>query len=70
MTTPICNCCGTQIKKRGTRYEDYLYIRKNWGYLSDQDGVTEEMNICAECLRRWEETFAVPSTKQETIELL
>jgi hypothetical protein len=52
------------------KYEDYLHIRKDWGYLSDQDGVTEEMNICADCLRRWEDTFAIPSTKQDTIELL
>lgn len=70
MTTLICNCCGKEIKKSGAIHEDYLHIRKNWGYLSEWDGITEEMNICADCLRRWESGFAVPSKKQATIELL
>jgi hypothetical protein len=70
MTTITCNCCGTEIRKCGNRYEDYLHIQKSWGYLSDRDGITEEMNICADCLRRWESGFAVPSKKQATIELL
>jgi hypothetical protein len=70
MTTPICNCCGKEIKKCGTQYEDYLHIQKNWGYLSEQDGITEELNVCADCLRRWEAGFAVPSKKTDTVELL
>lgn len=66
----ICNCCGRELNCQGTRYEDHLHIKKNWGYLSAQDGVAEEMDICPECLANWERTFTIAPEKYPVTELL
>ena len=65
-----CNCCGRELKRYENRYEDHLHIIKNWGYLSSQDGITEEMDICQECLENWERTFAIAPKKYRMTELL
>lgn len=66
----ICNCCGNELKRCGSRYEDHLYIVKQWGYLSEHDGLIEEMDICPECLERWERSFVFASDKRPATELL
>ena len=66
----ICNCCGRELEQCGGRYEDHLHIIKNWGYLSKQDGIAEEMDICPDCLERWERTFAIAPRKYQMTELL
>lgn len=66
----ICNCCGKELPRCGAHYEDHLQIIKSWGYLSQRDGVIEEMDICAECLSRWEQTFAFPPQYRPATELL
>lgn len=68
--TIICNCCGNELPRLGGCYEDHLQIRKVWGYLSAQDGVSEEMDICAACLSRWEQTFALAPEYRDVTELL
>lgn len=65
-----CNCCGRELKRYKNRYEDHLHIIKNWGYLSSQDGIAEEMDICQECLENWERTFAIAPKKYRMTELL
>ena len=65
-----CNCCGRELKRYKNRYEDHLHIIKNWGYLSSQDGIVEEMDICQECLENWERTFAIAPKKHRMTELL
>ncbi len=66
----ICNCCGNELSRIGGRYEDHLQIRKSWGYLSEQDGVLEEMDICPVCLKRWEQTFVLAPEYRHVTELL
>ena len=66
----ICNCCGRELERYGTRYEDHLHIIKNWGYLSTQDGIAEEMDICPGCLANWERTFAIAPRRYQMTELL
>ena len=66
----ICNCCGRELERCGGRYEDHLHIIKNWGYLSDQDGIAEEMDICPDCLANWEQTFAIAPRKYQMTELV
>lgn len=66
----ICNCCGNELKRCGSRYEDHLHIAKNWGYLSEQDGMMEEMDICPDCLECWERTFAFAPDRYPVTELL
>lgn len=65
-----CNCCGKYLRRSGEQYEDYLHIVKRWGYLSDQDGMTEEMNICPECLQAWTKEFSIAPDRYPTTELL
>ena len=66
----ICNCCGRELERCGERYQDHLHIIKNWGYLSDQDGIAEEMDICPDCLTNWEQTFAIAPRKYQMTELV
>ena len=68
--TIICNCCGKELERCGTRYQDHLHIVKNWGYLSDQDGMAEELDICPACFERWKRTFAIAPDKYPVTELL
>lgn len=69
-TKRLCNCCGQELTRCGNRYEDYVHIGKQWGYLSGQDGYTEEMDICVACFARWTSTFAIAPEKYPTTELL
>ena len=66
----ICNCCGNELERYGERYQDHLHIIKNRGYLSEQDGIAEEMDICPDCLMNWERTFAIATKKYQMTELL
>ena len=66
----LCNCCGREMNRLGGRYEDHLHIAKSWGYLSAQDGIVEEMDICPACLEKWERTFAIAPGKYPQTELL
>ena len=66
----ICNCCGRELERCGERYEDHLHIIKNWGYLSKQDGIAEEIDICPGCLEKWERTFVIAPRKYRVTELL
>lgn len=66
----VCNCCGEELARCGARYKDHLHIVKNWGYLSEWDGTTEEMDICTHCLMKWVQTFALAPERYPTTELL
>ncbi len=43
----ICNKCGRNIDIG--KYEDFLNINKNWGYNSNFDNETHEIDICTQC---------------------
>lgn len=66
-----CNLCGKEIQlKDGVAKEDYLHIRKNWGYFSNKDGKTHDICVCENCYDKWVKSFKYPLSAEETIELI
>lgn len=66
----FCNACGKEICiEIGDAMEEYFHIRKNWGYFSQKDGVTQVADICEECYDRWTQTFAIPPERSERTEI-
>lgn len=66
-----CNKCGKEIKSvNGIPREDYIHIRKAWGYFSRMDGRTQEFCLCEECANRLEKEFVIPSKWCDTTEML
>lgn len=66
-----CNCCGRElITKQNVVMEDYITIKKDWGYFSEKDGVTEEFLLCEKCVIRIEKMFAIPAHTYNTNELI
>lgn len=63
----VCNCCG---KKIAETQQDYLYVKKQWGYFSDKDGSVFEMRICESCFDAWIWQFAVAPKVDEATELV
>lgn len=61
----ICNGCGKEI---GT--EDYLAVKKSWGYFSKKDTVIQEFDLCEECVEKMVKGFKIPVTDKEATELL
>lgn len=49
-----CNMCGRKIIF-GEKHdkEDYLLIRKEWGYFSRKDGKRYTIRMCEECFDRF-----------------
>jgi ribosomal-protein-alanine N-acetyltransferase len=65
----ICNQCGKEIiEKDGRVQEDYLHIKKEWGYFSEKDGVAHEINLCEACYDHMTKQFAVPIKEAEVTE--
>ncbi|MCD8232056.1 MAG: hypothetical protein LUD14_09675 [Clostridiales bacterium] len=63
-----CNCCGKKIHTReDARMEDYFHLEKTWGYFSKRDGLTQEADICEDCLEQWMQTFrSAPDVRERT----
>lgn len=61
----ICNGCGKEI-----RSEDFLEVKKNWGYFSKKDTVIQEFDLCEECFDKIVKEFKIPVTEKEALELL
>ena len=56
----LCNCCGRALATSDsgkTVTEDAVYIRKEWGYFSGQDGTNLSADVCEKCLMDWIQTF-------------
>ena len=67
----VCNRCGKQIKvEKGIAKEDYLHVRKDWGYFSNKDGFTQEFILCEKCVEMVTRDFVLPAAFRETKELL
>lgn len=67
----VCNRCGKTLKvEQEIIKEDYIRIRKPWGYFSKRDGITEEFILCEECVESVTQEFAVPAVFSDTKELL
>ena len=66
-----CNKCGKTIKMRKEiPLEDFIQIRKSWGYFSKKDGKTQEFVLCEECVEWLEREFKRPSKFYETVEMI
>lgn len=67
----ICNSCGKEIIIRNRiAQEDYLYIKKEWGYFSEKDGVIHEFNLCEKCYDNIVKTFQKPVQTIDVNELM
>lgn len=67
----ICNCCGKEIcVEPGNNMQDYIYIRKEWGYFSRKDGRLQEFNLCEDCFDDIVSHFQVPIAETEVTELI
>ncbi|WP_105616628.1 hypothetical protein [Vallitalea okinawensis] len=54
----ICNCCGREINKdQYGLMEDYITIKKTWGYNSAFDGQSHELDVCNDCYEKWIKSF-------------
>lgn len=67
----VCNGCGKEIEiVNGIAGQDYLSIKKEWGYFSGKDGKAQELVLCEDC---WDELLSrlkVPVLTTEVTELM
>lgn len=55
-----CNCCGRVISETGNSKEDYLQVKKAWGYFSSKDLTGHAFNMCEMCYDKMIANFKVP----------
>lgn len=66
-----CNRCGRILRmEKIIVCEDFIHIKKEWGYFSKKDGITQEFIICEQCAETMLEEFAVPVMEYEKKELI
>lgn len=54
----ICNMCGEKIESQ--KYHDnYLSVKKTWGYGSTHDGETHAFELCEKCYDELLEKFKI-----------
>ena len=61
----ICNMCGEVIINGNTyrsERQDYLAIRKCWGYHSNKDGEKHRIDLCENCYDKLVESLKIPPT--------
>lgn len=67
----ICNFCGQVVKADNqTAKQDYVHIKKEWGYFSRKDGQTHQLVICEACYDKLITQVALPVKIEDTKELL
>ena len=67
----MCNCCGKTIgTEKDLPKQDYLYIKKEWGYFSKKDGKIQEFRLCEECYDEWIRSFRIPVRSIEATEFV
>ncbi len=64
----FCNCCGRELKmEHGHAVEDFFHLEKTWGYFSNQDGISQNADICEFCMEQWMKEFKIqPETVERT----
>ena len=66
-----CNSCGKKIETTdNTKREDYISIKKEWGYFSNKDTEHHEFDLCEACYDRITADFVIPITVKKEKELL
>lgn len=67
----ICNCCGKTIPtEKDLPTQDYLYVKKEWGYFSEKDGKIQELRLCEACYDEWIRSFRIPVHTTEVTEIV
>ena len=67
----ICNKCGKKlVVENNILKEDYIFIRKEWGYFSKKDGIVWEIHLCEKCADRLDEDFLNPAKRTIQREML
>lgn len=66
-----CNCCGKEIgKEPAGQREEYLEVRKEWGFFSEKDGDIHHFILCESCYDQLIQSFCLPVEKTIQTELL
>lgn len=66
-----CNCCGKYMKfQQDIPMEDYVVVRKQWGYFSGKDGEMDQFVLCEACYDKMIENFKIPIKREIVMELL
>ena len=66
-----CNMCGKKIKQRqDIPVEDFVSVKKTWGYFSEKDGVVQECDLCEKCFDEIARRFRIPVKQTELKEML
>jgi len=61
VTCVCCNLCGKEVIQNEFGYfEDYVALKKNWGYHSPFDGEKHAMDLCVDCYINWTKDFEIP----------
>lgn len=67
----ICNKCGKEIPiYHGRPQEGVLHVHQVWEYMSEKDGTEDSFDLCESCYDKLTESFQLPPTRKEVIELL
>lgn len=67
----ICNKCGKKLEENAAIVlEDFISIKKEWGYFSKKDGIVWEMVLCENCADWLEKQMVVPVKKRNLTELI
>ena len=62
-----CNKCGREILQT---QEEYLTVKKQWGYFSESDQKISRFHMCEMCFAKLVKEFQIPAECWEETELL
>lgn len=66
-----CNQCGQDIQVfDGKNTQDFLKVRKKWGYFSKKDGTAHGFCLCEACYDKLVGTFVIPVRVSDVAEYL
>ena len=61
-----CNCCGKPIINDSFGYtQDYLSVKKHWGYFSTMDTEKHEFDLCEDCYKEIISNFKISVIKDD-----
>ena len=67
----ICNKCGKKLLvHKEIYYEDFIKVKKDWGYFSKKDGKTYSFILCETCADEFIDSFVIPAKVCDTTELV
>lgn len=67
----FCNMCSKKIrKKQDIPMEEFVSVKKTWGYFSEKDGMTQEFDLCEKCYDEFVCRFQIPVEQTEEKEIL